>query len=156
VTGEVAVEVRTDSPELRFADGAALRTDPPERGPLTVTRTRWHAGRLLVRFAEVGDRTAAESLRGTLLTADSSTSPALDDPEEYWDHQLIGLAVRDRGGKVVGEVVDVLHPPGPPLLAVRRTGGEEMLVPFVAAIVPVVDVAAGHVVVDPPEGLAEL
>ncbi|HET7531421.1 MAG TPA: ribosome maturation factor RimM [Mycobacteriales bacterium] len=155
VGGEVAVEVRTDAPELRFAAGQVVETDPPERGPLTVERARWHSGRLLIAFAEVADRTAAESLRNTLLVADSASSPAIDD-DEYWDHQLVGLAVVTVGGEPLGEVTDVLHPPGADLLAVRRPGGEELLVPFVRAIVPTVDVAGGRLVVDPPEGLLEL
>ena len=157
IGGEVSVEVRTDSPDLRFAVGATVDTDPPERGPLTVTRARWHAGRLLLAFEEVTDRSAAEALRGTLLVADSSTSPAVEeDGDEYWDHELVGLRAVTVGGDALGEVTEVLHPPGGDLLVVRRADATELLVPFVRAIVPTVDVAAGHVVVDPPEGLLEL
>jgi 16S rRNA processing protein RimM len=155
VGGEVSVDVRTDSPDLRFAVGASVDTDPPERGPLTVTRARWHSGRLLVAFEEVGDRTAAEVLRGTLLVADSSTSPETD-PDEYWDHQLAGLQAVTVAGETLGEVEEVLHPPGGALLAVRRPDGGEVLVPFVKAMVPTVDVDGGRVVVDPPEGLLDL
>ena len=156
VGGEVAVEVRTDSPELRFAVGARVETDPAERGPLTVRRTRWHSGRLLVSFDEVPDRTVAEELRGTLLVADSATSPPVDDPEEFWDHQLIGLAALSVVGDRLGEVEDVLHAPAGDLLVVRTPAGGELLVPFVRAIVPDVDVTRGHVVVDPPDGLLDL
>jgi 16S rRNA processing protein RimM len=60
IRGELSVEVRTDDPEDRFAAGRALRTDPPERGPLTVRSRRWHSGSLLIAFDEVGDRDAAE------------------------------------------------------------------------------------------------
>jgi 16S rRNA processing protein RimM len=155
VGGEVSVDVRTDSPDLRFAVGATVETDPPERGPLTVTRARWHSGRLLVAFEHVADRTAAEALRGTLLVADSATSPPIED-DEYWDHQLTGLRVETRAGEQVGEIAEVLHPPGGDLLVVRRPDGGEALVPFVRAIVPTVDLDAGQVVVDPPEGLLEL
>jgi 16S rRNA processing protein RimM len=155
VGGEVSVDVRTDSPDLRFAVGASVDTDPPERGPLTVTRARWHSGRLLVAFEEVGDRTAAEVLRGTLLVADSSTTPETD-PDEYWDHQLAGLQAVTVAGETLGEVEEVLHPPGGALLAVRRPDGGEVLVPFVKAMVPTVDVDGGRVVVDPPEGLLDL
>ena len=156
VGGEVAVEVRTDSPELRFAPGTRVETDPAERGPLTVRRTRWHAGRLLVGFDEVPDRTAAELLRGTLLVADSATSPPADDPDDFWDHQLIGLRVITMAGEEVGVVDDVVHPPGADLLVVGAREGAEVLVPFVRAIVPDVDLARGHLVIDPPEGLLEL
>lgn len=156
IRGEVAVEVRTDDPDRRFAAGSRLDTDPPEAGPLEVTDTRWHAGRLLVRFAGVADRTAAQTLRGVLLVADSATSAPTGDPEQFWDHQLLGLSAHAVDGRVLGVVDDVLHPPGPDLLVVRRPDGGELLVPFVAALVPTVDVTAGRVVLDPPEGLLEL
>jgi 16S rRNA processing protein RimM len=156
ITGEVAVDVRTDSPELRFAVGARVETDPAERGPLTVRRVRWHSGRLLVVFDEVGDRTAAESLRGTLLVADSATSPDAGDPEEFWDHQLVGLAAVTVDGAAIGTVEDVLHPSGTDLLVIRDADGKEVLVPFVSAIVTEVEVEHGRLVVDPPDGLLEL
>jgi 16S rRNA processing protein RimM len=155
ITGEVSVDVRTDDPEHRYADGALLDTEPPELGPLVVQSSRWHSGRLLVRFANVPDRNAAEALRGTLLVADSATSRAADD-DGYWDHELIGLNVVDRAGAPIGELVDVLHSPGSPVLVVKDGEGRELLVPFVAHIVPTVDLAAGTVVVDPPEGLFDL
>ena len=156
IAGEVAVEVRTDSPDVRFADGAALDTEPAERGPLTVQRTRWHSGRLLVCFEGVADRNAAEALRGTLLVADSSTSPRGDDPDEFWDHQLAGLVAVTTADVVLGSVVEVAHPPGAAVLVIRANDGAELLVPFVRAIVPEVDVAGGRVVIDPPPGLLEL
>lgn len=155
VGGEVSVEVRTDSPELRFAPGKRVETDPDDRGPLTVTRTRWHAGRLLVGFAEVRDRAGAAALRGTLLVADSGTSPPTGD-DEWWDHELAGLEVVTVAGVTVGRVEGVAHTPGADLLVVRGSDGEEALVPFVKAIVPTVDLAAGRIVVDPPEGLFDL
>jgi 16S rRNA processing protein RimM len=156
ITGEVAVDVRTDSPELRFAPGARVETDPAERGPLTIRRTRWHSGRLLVVFDEVDDRTAAEALRGTLLVADSSTSSGSGDPDEFWDHELVGLAAVTVTGAALGAVEDVLHPAGADLLVIRGGDGREILVPFVSAIVTDVDVKLGRLVVNPPEGLLEL
>jgi 16S rRNA processing protein RimM len=156
IGGEVAVEVRTDSPELRFAEGARVETDPPERGPLTVRRARWHSGRLLVCFEGLADRNAAEALRGTLLVADSSTSPVAEDPDEFWDHQLAGLTAVTTNGVVLGEVVEVAHPPGADVLVIGKPEGVEILVPFVRAIVPEVDLAGRRLVVDPPEGLLDL
>jgi 16S rRNA processing protein RimM len=156
IAGEVAVEVRTDAPDLRFATGARLDTDPAERGPLTVQRARWHSGRLLVQFAESPDRTAAEGLRGTLLVADSGTSPLIDEDDGYWDHQLAGLRAEDSSGAAIGVVDDVVHSAGGDLLVVLRPDGTEALIPFVRAIVPTVDLDAGRIVVDPPEGLLDL
>lgn len=153
VRGEVTVDVRTDTPELRFAPGATLGTDPPSAGPLTVETARPHAGFLLVRFAGVTDRNAAEKLRGTLLVVESEQTPPLDDPDEFYDHQLIGLAVETVEGTRVGEVVDVLHP-AQDLLVVRR-GREDVYVPFVRALVPEVDLESGRLVIDPPPGLLD-
>ena len=156
IHGEVAVEVHTDEVERRFAAGEVLETEPPEHGPLTVVSSRWHGSRLLVRFAELDDRGSAEAVRNVLLVVDSSTSPPTEDPDEFWDHELVGLLAVTVAGQPLGRVEDVLHPPGEDLLAVRREDGGEVLVPFVAAIVPEVDLAGGRVVVDPPEGLLEL
>lgn len=154
--GEVTVEVRTDAVDLRYAPGTLLTTDPAGRGPLRVSGTRTINGRLVVAFADVADRTAAEALRDTLLVVDAASSPPLPDPQEYWDHQLIGLTAVDPAGEVIGELADVLHPPGSDLLAIRRPEGTEVLVPFVAAFVPNVDPGGGQVVLDLPTGLLEL
>lgn len=152
--GEVAVDVRTDDPDGRFARGAVLRTDPGER-ELVVAVARPHSGRLLVTFEGVGDRNAADALRGALLTVDTAALPPLDDPDEFYDHQLVGLLVEHVDGTALGEVADVLHPPGGDLLVIAHVDGREVLVPFVAVMVPVVDVPGGRVVVDPPPGLIE-
>jgi 16S rRNA processing protein RimM len=164
VGGEVSVEVRTDVADERYATGARLETDPADRGPLQVERTRWHAGRLLVQFAGVSDRTTAELLRGTMLVVDSTTCPPPEHPEDFWDHDLVGLRAETTSGAPLGVVTDVLHPPGPDVLVVRREdrdaasldGAAEVMIPFVSALVPVVDLGGGRVVVDPPEGLLEL
>jgi 16S rRNA processing protein RimM len=156
IRGEVIVAVRTDEPEVRFAPGARLAAEPPDRGPLTVCASRWHSGRLIVAFEGVSDRTAAEGLRGTLLVVDTEDIPSPADPDEFYDHQLIGLGVVTAAGESVGVVADVLHY-GQDLLVVRREAPSpaEVLVPFVGAIVPDVDVAAGRVVIDPPPGLLD-
>ena len=157
IKGEVTLQVRTDDPDTRFAQGAVLVTDPPERGPLTVAASRWQNGRLVVAFEGVADRNAAELLRETLLQVDARTLPPPEDEDEFHDHVLRGMAADLVGGGRLGEVVDVLHLPHGDVLVVRRgdTGGE-VLVPFVKAMVPVVDVAARRLQVDPPEGLLDV
>jgi 16S rRNA processing protein RimM len=156
IKGEVTVAVRTDDPDVRFVPGTTLATEPPDRGPLTVAAIRWHSGRLLVTFEGVRDRNGAEDLRGTVLVLDSAEIPAPDDPDEFYDHQLIGLAVVTAAGEAVGEVTDVLHH-GQDLLVVRRkpAAGTDTLIPFVSAIVTDVDVAGGRLVIDPPPGLLD-
>jgi 16S rRNA processing protein RimM len=156
IKGEVTVAVRTDDPDVRFVPGTTLATEPPDRGPLTVAAIRWHSGRLLVTFEGVRDRNGAEDLRGTVLVLDSAEIPAPDDPDEFYDHQLIGLGVVTADGDAVGEVTDVLHH-GQDLLVVRRkpAAGTDALIPFVSAIVTDVDVAGGRLVIDPPPGLLD-
>lgn len=152
IRGQVRIEVRTDDPDRRFAPGARLATDP-DRGSLEVARAAPHGTRLLVSFAGVTTREAAEALRGTFLLVDVPDDAVSDDPEQFWDHQLTGLAARTAAGEPIGTVVDVLHLPGQDCLVVRRPDGSEALVPFVSALVPTVDLAGGAVVVDPPPGL---
>ncbi len=155
IRGDVAVDVRTDDPEARFADGSVLETDSTEVGSLTVTSARSHSGRLLVRFKGVDDRDAAEALRGTTLYVDSADIAPLDDPDEFHDHELIGLTAVTTEGETVGTVEDVLHH-AQDLLVITTEKGGEVLVPFVAALVPEVDVAGGRIVLDPPTGLLDL
>jgi 16S rRNA processing protein RimM len=155
--GEVTVEVRTDEPERRFAVGTTLRAERPRGSAapwpgLTVAATRWHRSTLLVRFEELGDRTAAESARGLLLHAEVPADASPDDPEEFYDHQLVGLSAEDLDGRPLGEVTAVLHG-AQDLLQIRTPDRRDALVPFVAALVPEVDLAGGRVVVADRPGL---
>jgi 16S rRNA processing protein RimM len=158
VRGEVVVEVRTDEPEDRYAEGAVMVTETPsgQRGELTVVDSRPHQGRLLVTFAGVADRAAAEALRGLLLQVDSARVAAPSDPDEFHDHQLVGLSVVTLDGERIGEVARIEHAPAADLLVVARDGGRVALVPFVTAMVPEVDLSAARIVVDPPPGLWDL
>jgi 16S rRNA processing protein RimM len=162
VRGEVAVDVRTDTPEERFAVGARMDVTPPRGtqrpvecpGTLEVERTRWHQSRLLVTFAGLADRTRAELLRGMLLTVTLDPEDTPEDPEEFYDHQLEGLEVRTPDGEVAGTVAEVIHGAAQDLLAVRTVAGE-VLVPFVQALVPTVDVTGGFLVVADRPGLLD-
>jgi 16S rRNA processing protein RimM len=101
----------------------------------------------------VDDRDQAEALRDTMIVIDSDDIPPPTDPDEFYDHQLIGLAVETVAGESVGEVSDVLHH-GQDLLVVRH-GSRDVLIPFVKALVPEVDLASDRLVVDPPPGLID-
>src|SRR4029453_16629707 len=105
VRGEVTVEVRTDDPDLRFVPGATFRTDPASRGPLTVTRVHWHGTTLLLRLqgpdgTPIETREAAEAVRNTELLVDAGDLPEIEDPDSYYDHQLVGLSARSPDGTV--------------------------------------------------------
>ena len=157
VTGEVVVEVRTDEPDTRFAPGSVLRAKgSDDERSYVVDAARPHGGRLLVRLAGVADRDAADALRGSLLVINSEDLPPIDDPDEYYDHQLEGLRVRTTTGRDIGTVAEVLHTAAGELLAVNRDDAGELLVPFVSAIVTSVSLDSGTVEIDPPQGLLEL
>lgn len=161
IRGELVVDVRTDSPEERFAPGTRLvgrtgkgRTSTDRE--VTVEAARSHSGRLLVRLDGIGDRDAADAVRGMLLIVDSDSLPDTDDPDEFHDHQLVGLKVLDTEGNRLGEVTEIMHTPAGELLAIHLESGIDALVPFVTEMVPEVDLEAGTCVIDPPEGLLDL
>ena len=160
VRGLATVEVRTDDPDLRFAPGTVLRTEPAGRGPLTVVDKRWHSGTLLLQLAapsgEVYEtRETVDSLRNTMLLVPVAELPEIEEPDSFYDHQLVGLTAQLPDGSAIGEITAVRHE-AQDLLVVRRAEGGDALIPFVSAIVPTVDVAGGFLVVDPPEGLLDL
>ncbi|WP_030623591.1 ribosome maturation factor RimM [Streptomyces sclerotialus] len=155
IKGEVTVEVRTDEPELRLAPGAVLTTDPASAGPLTIETGRVHSGRLLLRFEGVKDRTSAEALRNTLLIAEVDPEELPDDPEEFYDHQLIDLDVVTEAGVEVGRITEISHLPYHDLLIVERPDGSQVMIPFVAEIVPEIDLEEQRAVIAPPPGLLD-
>jgi 16S rRNA processing protein RimM len=162
VKGEVSVELRTDEPERRFTAGAVLHTQTPQGGAphgpqrpasLTVGSVRWHQSRLLVTYEQVTDRTAAEAVRGLLLAVEVDPDEVPEDPEEFYDHQLVGLRVVTTDDSLVGELAEVVHGSAQDLLSIKAQDGREILVPFVSELVPQVDVAGGRVVVRDLPGL---
>ncbi|MGV9853560.1 ribosome maturation factor RimM [Streptomyces sp. NPDC003442] len=155
IKGEVTVEVRTDEPELRLGPGAVLATEPASAGPLTIESGRVHSGRLLLRFEGVRDRTAAEALRNILLIAEVDPEELPEDPEEFYDHQLIDLDVVTMDGTEVGRISEISHLPYQDLLVVKRPDGSEAMIPFVSEVVPEIDLEAQRAVIDPPPGLLD-
>lgn len=168
IRGEVVVELRTDSPEERFAPGSVLtvrsprRSKAPTEGPdtLTVQAARNHSGRLLVRFEGIADRDAADALRGIDLVVDSAELAPLEAEDEFYDHDLVDLAVLYDGAEI-GRVAEVLHTSAGELLAIATPAdgplsGREVLVPFIEQFVPEIDVPGGTLVIAPPEGLLDL
>ena len=160
VSGALVVEVRTDDPDERFAMGATLTGKPARGGPsgqYTIESVREHGGRLLMRLAGVTDRDAADAMRGVVFVVDSADLPPIDNPDEFYDHQLEGLSVRTTDGRDVGTVAEVLHTAAGELLAVHHPEhAGEVLVPFVSAIVTSVSLVDNMIEIDPPDGLLVL
>jgi 16S rRNA processing protein RimM len=153
IRGEVTVQVLTDAPEDRFVPGTELAVDPAKLGPLTVEGARWNKDILLLAFEEIQTRNEAELLRGAKLFAE--ISEAAEEEDAWYEHELVGLQARI-GSDVVGKVSGLLTHTAQDLLVVRNDAGEEVLVPFVAQIVPEVNIEDGYVLLTPPPGLFEL
>lgn len=151
--GEVTVRLITDEPDRRFAHGSRL-TVAGSGETFTVDSWRRVSGNVLLSFTEVSDRTAAERLQGEQLSARVDADERPGSADEYYDRQLRGLAALDSRGRVLGPVTDVIHLPAQDLLAID-VDGTERLVPFVEALVPRVDLAAGTLTLADVGGLVD-
>ncbi len=150
IRGELNVDIRTDEPDRRFAPGSSVICGDRT---LTVATARHHSGRLVVAFREIADRTAAEGLHGKILEAEIDPSDVPDDPDEFYDHQLVGLEARSDGA-VVGTVTGIVHGPHQDTLTIE-VDGREVFVPFVTALVPEVNVVGGFVTLNEINGLLD-
>ncbi len=156
--GAIKLELFTDDPARRFVPGATFTLQVPTGSvwhgkSLTLTELRWYNSHPVGFFEGITDRSEAETLIKAILWIEQDSSEASPEEDAWYDHQLIGLAVH-RDGEKVGTVARVDHFPAQDLLIVSTATGDVM-VPFVKAIVPAVDVAAGIVTVTPPAGLFE-
>ncbi|WP_221584477.1 ribosome maturation factor RimM [Microbacterium sp. G2-8] len=155
--GALKLELYTDDPDGRLVPGATFTLQVPEhskwhRETVTVREFRWMNASPVIFFEGVDDRNEAETLARAILWVDHEDT-ASTEPDAWYDHQLVGLdAVR--GDEVIGRVSRVDHLPSQDLLIVS-VDDHEVMVPFVAAIVPEVDLGRGRVVLTPPPGLFE-
>lgn len=156
--GALKIELYTDDPDHRFVPGAVFSLQVPASSSwhgksLTLTELRWYNGSPVGFFEGVSDRSAAESLVKAILWVEQSEDAEPEEDNAWYDHQLVGLKVL-RDGVEVGSVIRVDHLPAQDLLIVTTANGDVM-VPFVGAIVPTVDLSAGTLTVTPPGGLFE-
>lgn len=149
IRGELRVKSFTE-PADAIADYGPLDAGNGLR--LTIDRLRDQGTMLVVKFHEVADRTAAEGLNGRDLFVDRSALPEPEDEETYYHADLVGLDAVDADGKAYGHVVGVPNFGAGDLLEIRPAEGTSFYLPFTRAMVPVVDVKAGRVVIDLPEG----
>jgi 16S rRNA processing protein RimM len=156
--GALKLELYTDDPARRFTPGAIFTLQVPTSSPwhgktIELIELRWYNTHPVAFFKDVPDRTAAETLVKAILWVDQDLTEEPTEDDAWYDHQLVGLAVL-RDGVKVGTVARIDHFPAQDLLTVLTADGE-VLVPFVKAIVPAVDIEAGTLTVTPPPGLFE-
>jgi 16S rRNA processing protein RimM len=156
--GAIKVELYTDDPGRRFAPGAVFTLQVPTSSPwhgktLELIELKWFNSHAVAFFKDVPDRSAAETLIKAILWVDHDLDELSAEEDAWFDHQLVGLSVL-RDGQKIGVVTLVDHLPAQDLLHVTTDAGE-VLVPFVKAIVPTVDISAGTLTVTPPLGLFE-
>ena len=145
--GEVILHLATDRADTCLAPGEVVQSTNPGFRTLTVERLMYAKGKAYAFFEEVRDRNDSEALRG----ADILVPEELED-DAWYPRELEGLDVLDVNGVKLGTVIKLELGMAQDRLLVK-TDGEDVMVPFVEALVPVVDVAAGKIIVDAPEGL---
>lgn len=155
--GALKIELYTDDPAARFVPGAVFSLQVPTSSPwhgktLELKELRWYNQNPVGFFVGVDDRNAAETLIKAILWVEHDDD-ASSEPDAWYDHQLMGLKVL-RDGIEVGTVSRVEHFPAQDLLIIDTPNGDVM-VPFVGAIVPEVNIEAGTITVTPPTGLFE-
>ena len=156
--GAIKLELYTDSPNERFVPGAVLELQVPEESPwfgktVTVSELKWFNSSPVLFLKDVADRTQAESLIKAILLVEQPLDVSPQEPDAWYDHQLAGLKVL-RDGAEIGTLLRVEHMPAQDLLVIK-TAETEVLLPFVKAFVPKVDIQAGVIEVTPPGGLFE-
>jgi len=157
--GALKLELYTDSPDQRFRAGQELELQVPETSEwfgktVKVAELRFYNQAPVLFLEGIQDRSQAETLVKAILLIETDLEQLPEDPEAWYDHQLVGLTALV-GEKLVGKVIRVDHLPAQDLLAIETSNGE-VLVPFVKQIVPSVDIKKGQVVLTPPAGLFEL
>jgi 16S rRNA processing protein RimM len=157
--GAIKLELYTDSPGQRFKPGQVLELQVPETSEwsgktIKVLELRFYNQSPVLFLEGIEDRSQAETLIKAILLIETDIGELPEEPEAWYDHQLVGLKAFV-GTEVVGTVARVDHLPAQDLLAIDTANGE-VLVPFVKQIVPEVSVELGQVTLTPPEGLFEV
>jgi 16S rRNA processing protein RimM len=157
--GALKLELYTDSPDQRFRAGQELELQVPETSEwfgktVKVAELRFYNQSPVLFLEGIQDRSQAETLVKAILLIETDLEQLPEDPEAWYDHQLVGLTALV-GEEVVGKVIRVDHLPAQDLLAIETSNGE-VLVPFVKQIVPSVDIQKGQIVLTPPDGLFEI
>ena len=151
VHGEVRVKSFCAEPEDIATYGALTSEDGKDTYTLILTGRAKNG--FIAEVAEITTKEEADALRGVRLFADRSALPSLPD-DEYYHADLIGLLVLDTGGAELGTVSSVLNHGSVDLLEMKAPGLKTpALLPFTLAAVPTVELSAGRIIADPPEGV---
>ena len=150
VNGEIRLKSFCADPET-IADYSPLTTEDGKRS-FGITITRSIKGALVAKVSGITNKEEADALKGLRLFAKRDQLAVLPD-DEFYHTDLIGLTVLDTGGAVLGKVQDVQNHGASDLLEVMPTaGGNTILLPFTKEVIPTVDLTAGRIIADPPEG----
>ncbi|MEM7424748.1 MAG: ribosome maturation factor RimM [Pseudomonadota bacterium] len=150
IRGEVRIKTFTEEPGA-VASYGPLRNKPGDRS-FEITRHRIQKGQVIAALEGIRDRNAAEALKGTELYLDRQALPDLDDEEEFYHADLIGLEARLADGSVFGRVAALQDFGAGDVVEIAPAGGgSTLLLPFTREVVPEVRLAEGHIVVSPPE-----
>lgn len=154
VRGELTVQVESDNPR-RFEPGSVMIAELSSGGSrhLMVEASRPHRGGVVLRFAGVADRQAAQGLSGAKLTVSRQEIPPAPQGEVY-HFELIGCRCSDRHSGDLGEVVDVVEDGGGLLLVVSGPQGV-VPIPFVQAFIDELNLDSATLRVTLPDGLLE-
>lgn len=147
VRGELRVESYTAAPADIVSYGS-LRDEAGGRH-FVLTLAGVTRGQLIARVKGVDDRNAAEALKGVELFVERAALPPTED-DEYYLSDLIGLSCESTSGESLGFVRAVHDFGAGDVIEIERTDGERAMLPFTRAVVPVVDLKAGRLVVEPP------
>jgi len=154
IRGEVRIATHTQHP-LSIADYGPLETDRPGL-TITIEQLRLAKNVVIARLRGVSDRNAAEKLNGTNLYIDRARLPEIEDEDDFYHADLIGLEARLETGQVIGTVAAVPNYGAGDLIEVRaREGGDSFLYPFTRAVVPRIDLAGGYLTIVLPRDAEE-
>lgn len=154
--GEVVVQPFTDAPErFETLERVFLEAESGEPVPRAVESMRLHKGRPVLKLEGVSDIGGAETLAGREIRVPASELEPLEDGS-FYHYELLGLEVFDRVRGLVGVVEEVLTTGGTDVLVVRGGGGDEALVPLCQEICRTIDLRAGRIELEAPEGLLSL
>jgi 16S rRNA processing protein RimM len=156
IRGEVACDVETDFPErFQSLDRVTVRMPDKRRLVLALEDHWFHKDRVILKFEGYDTMTAAEGLVGGQLVISEADGLELEDGE-FYEYQVVGAEVVAITGEKIGVVTRLMRTGGTDLLVIEGEGGRELLIPFADDICTEVDVKAGRITVNPPEGLLEL